>query len=168
VSLQSLGVPPKRLSCLTVVRFRASHSHTSNSYITSLEDRVEKMEALLKRVRNMSSWARTPKPPAMGIVGARDTHSYKRSKTITFLLSVRLPLKHSSLLFLLASPSSVQRLISPPNWAQPSCVAHGKMNATPPLQRQQVGRRQHHGLSITFTPFQHFPLSRWPSREKPH
>jgi hypothetical protein len=58
VRLPSLGVLPKRLSCLTVVRFRTSHSHTSNSYITSLEDRVEKMEALLKRVR-MSSWVRT-------------------------------------------------------------------------------------------------------------
>jgi len=61
VKLPSLGVPPKRLSFLTVVRFQASHLHTSNSYITSLEDRVEKMEALLKRVR-MSSWAPTPEP----------------------------------------------------------------------------------------------------------
>jgi hypothetical protein len=76
VRFPSLGVPPKRLSCLTVVRFQASHSHTWNSYITSLEDKVEKMEALLKRVR-MSSWARTPKPQntPMGNVGARDTHS---------------------------------------------------------------------------------------------
>ena len=49
--LLSLGDPPKRSSCLAVVRFRTPHSHTSNSYITSLEDRMEKMEALLKRVR---------------------------------------------------------------------------------------------------------------------
>ncbi|SRR6266446_1028644 len=55
----SLGVPRKRLSCLTVVCFQVSRSHSSYSYITSLEDRVEKMEALLKRVR-MLSWARSP------------------------------------------------------------------------------------------------------------
>jgi len=55
VSLPNLGAPPKRLSYLAVVHhFQASRSHTSNSYITSLEDRMEKMEALLKRVR-MSS-----------------------------------------------------------------------------------------------------------------
>ena len=59
VRLPSLGVPPKRLSFLTVVRFQASHSQTSNSYITSLEDRMEKMEALLKRVRISSCSSNT-------------------------------------------------------------------------------------------------------------
>jgi hypothetical protein len=79
VRLPSLGVPPKRLSCLAVVRFQASHSHASNSYITSLEDRMEKMEALLKRVR-MSSWARTPKPPntPLWVMSGRVTLTLKR------------------------------------------------------------------------------------------
>jgi len=97
----------------------------------------------------------------------RVTLTLKRGvKQQRFFLSIHLPLKHSNLLFLLASPSSVQRLISPPNWAYPSSVALGKMNPTSPLQHQQLGRRYHHGLFISFTLFQHFRL--WPFREKPH
>jgi hypothetical protein len=54
--------PPKAFVVLDCCTLLASGSHFPYSYITSLENRVEKMEALLKRVR-MSSWSRTPKPP---------------------------------------------------------------------------------------------------------
>lgn len=83
----------------------------------------------------------------------------EKNETIFFLFIRRLShLAYSTV------HSSVQRLISLPNWAHPSRVAPGKMIRTSPLQHQQLGRRR--GLFISFTHFQHSHL--WLSREKPH
>src|SRR5712675_1731296 len=57
----SRGVLPRRSSCSTCVHFLHAANRASRSYITNLEDRVEKMEALLKRVR--ISLAHPPQSP---------------------------------------------------------------------------------------------------------
>ena len=141
--------PPKAFVVLDCCTLPASSLHATYSYITSLENRVEKMEALLKRVR-MLSWARTRYPWLAWVMWAHDPLFEKRRKAKTLFLPIHLPLKLFNLLFLLASHSSVQRLISLPNWAHLSRVAAGKMS---PSQHQQ-GRRQCYDLFISFTLFQ--------------
>ena len=73
--------PPKAYVALDYFSLSSTRcSHVSCSYITRLEDRVEKMEALLKRVRMPFELENPYSACSVRLLCARDRHVFRKNR----------------------------------------------------------------------------------------